>query len=167
MLACEEGSIAPNPKECTSYLICLHGEEEVRSCPAGLHFNKEQKMCDWPANAKCSAEGSDQPGNGTSTMDPPTTTPAGPPPPHGPGPRFAPYYDVMLEKAPKLSEISAKSGQVDFTLAFVLGSSAGCDPKWGAEKDLDDPTIIDEIRKVQAKGGQMIVALGGAVGKLI
>lgn len=70
----------------------------------------------------------------------------------------------MLKSAPKLSEIADKTGQLDYTLAFVLGSTGGCDPKWGAEKDLDDPTIIDEIRKVQAKGGQMIVALGGAVG---
>jgi hypothetical protein len=61
---------------------------------------------------------------------------------------------------PKLSQIYEKTGQKDFTLAFVLGSSKGCDPKWGAEKDLDDPMIIGEIRKVQAHGGQMIVALG-------
>ncbi|ODM99814.1 putative bifunctional chitinase/lysozyme [Orchesella cincta] len=155
VLSCEEGGIAPNPEDCKSYILCLHGEEQVKECPSGLHYNKEQKICDWPANAKCESMGmpNDQP-----------TTPPGPPPPHGSGPYFAPYFDVMLKSTAKLSEVAEKTGQLDYTLAFVLGSSAGCDPKWGAEKDLDDPTIIDEIRKVQAKGGQMIVALGGAVG---
>lgn len=61
-----------------------------------------------------------------------------------------------------LSQIYEKTGQKDFTLAFVLGSSGGCDPKWGAERDLNDSEIIDGIRAVQEKGGQMIVALGGA-----
>lgn len=120
-------------------------------------YNKEKKLCDWPANVNCGSPDPDLPGNGTTT----TTTP-GPPPEHGPSPRFAPYYDVMLKDVPTLSQIYAKTGQKDFTLAFVLGSSAGCDPKWGAERDLDDKEILDEIRAVQEKGGQMIVALGGA-----
>ena len=75
-------------------------------------------------------------------------------------PHFAPYFDVTLQ-GPTLSQIAEKTGQLDYTLAFALGGFAGCDPKWGAEKDLDDSKIIDEIRKVQAKGGRFIVALGG------
>lgn len=68
----------------------------------------------------------------------------------------------MLKGGMNLSQIYEKTGQKDFTLAFVLGSSGGCDPKWGAERDLNDSEIIDGIRAVQEKGGQMIVALGGA-----
>lgn len=67
-------------------------------------------------------------------------------------------------KGPNLSEIYEKTGQKDFTLAFVLGSNSGCEPWWGAEKPLNDSTILEGIRQVQEKGGQMIVALGGAVG---
>ncbi len=84
----------------------------------------------------------------------------------GASPRFAPYFDVMMD-GPTLSEVAEKTGQLDYTLAFALGSFKGCDPKWGAEKDLDDPEIIDEIRKVQAKGGQMIVALGGTLMEML
>lgn len=155
VLACKEGSIKDNPKDCATYIICLHEAEKVVNCPKGLQFNKEKSICDWPANAKCGLDESVE----TNSTTP--TKPLGPPPPHGSNPRFAPYFDVML-KGLNLSEISDKTAQKDFTLAFVLGSNGGCDPKWGAEKDLDDPEIIGEIRKVQAKGGQMIVALGGA-----
>jgi chitinase len=82
----------------------------------------------------------------------------------GPSPRFAPYFDVMIKGSNNLTQIYTKTGQKDFTLAFVLGSTNGCDPKWGAERELNDTEIIDDIRAVQEKGGQMIVALGGAIG---
>jgi len=77
--------------------------------------------------------------------------------------RFAPYFDVNL-KGPSLTDVYAKTGQKTFTLAFVLGSSEGCVPKWGAANDLDDPTILGPIRELQALGGDFIVATGGAVG---
>ncbi|CAG7832823.1 unnamed protein product [Allacma fusca] len=91
-------------------------------------------------------------------------------PPSNPAPvsshslKFAPYYDVTLKDTPSLEEIYAKTGQKDFTLAFALGGFSGCEPKWGGEHDLETPRIIDPIRALQAKGGEFIIATGGAVG---
>lgn len=82
---------------------------------------------------------------------------------HG-GLTFAPYFDVMMDKGPTLMEISEKTGQKDFVLAFALGGSSGCEPRWGAEAPIDEPRIINQIRALQSKGGEFIVATGGAVG---
>jgi len=59
-----------------------------------------------------------------------------------------------------LAEIAELTGQLDYHLAFALGSAEGCKPKWGAEFEIDDPIILDPIKAVQAKGGQMIIATG-------
>lgn len=65
---------------------------------------------------------------------------------------------------PSLTQIYAKSGQKDFTLAFALGSSEGCKPKWGGVSEINDPAIIGPVKQVQAAGGRFIVATGGAMG---
>ncbi|RWS29615.1 hypothetical protein B4U80_03374 [Leptotrombidium deliense] len=65
---------------------------------------------------------------------------------------------------PTLGEVFKATNQKVFTLAFVLGSSSGCDPKWGASIALDDPQIISQIREIQSQGGEVIVGTGGAMG---
>ncbi|MBP2476914.1 hypothetical protein JOF53_005786 [Crossiella equi] len=92
-----------------------------------------------------------------------TTTTSTPPPPTGGSPRVAPYVDITAER-PTLAEVSAATGQKHFTLAFVLGSHAGCDPKWGGTINLDEPRIVNQIRDLKAAGGDVIVATGGAAG---
>jgi len=82
------------------------------------------------------------------------------------GPKFAPYFDVTFLN-PGLPAVSAASGQNDFTLAFVLGSAQGCVPTWAVQYDLNDPTILNPIKEVQAKGGEMILAFGGALGNYL
>lgn len=78
---------------------------------------------------------------------------------------FAPYYDTFLEgRANNLSDIYKKSGQASFHLAFALGTN--CVPMWGAKYALDDPEVLSQIRLMQEKGGEMIVATGGALGKI-
>ena len=69
-----------------------------------------------------------------------------------------------MEDTPTFSEVIAKTGQKAFTLAFALGSFAGCEPAWGAQEPLDSPKIINNIRDAQALGAEFIVATGGALG---
>jgi len=82
---------------------------------------------------------------------------------NGAGAPFAPYYDTFLDgRTNNLTDIFAKTGQASFHLAFALG--ANCIPMWGAKFPLDDPDILSQIRDVQAHGGEMVVATGGALG---
>jgi hypothetical protein len=91
----------------------------------------------------------------------PTPTPSIPP--GGGSPRVGPYVDMTMER-PSLTEVAQATGQKVFTLAFVLGSHAGCDPKWGGTINLDEPRIVNQIRQLQAADGDVIVAFGGAAG---
>jgi chitinase len=77
--------------------------------------------------------------------------------------RFAPYADITLGK-PSLPDVARATGQKYFTLAFVLGSSAGCDPKWGGTIELDDPGIVNQVNELHSMGGDVVVSFGGAVG---
>lgn len=77
--------------------------------------------------------------------------------------KTAPYVDVTQEK-PTLPEIAEATGQKTFTLAFMLGSAAGCTPMWGGEKALDDPAILGQIEQLRAQGGEVAIATGGAMG---
>ena len=61
-------------------------------------------------------------------------------------------------------DIANATGHKVFTLAFVLADSTGCNPSWGGTIPLDDPRIIGDIRALQAMGGEVIVATGGAAG---
>lgn len=78
-------------------------------------------------------------------------------------PRVGPYVDIMLS-GPSLSELSQKTGLKYFTLAFALGSAAGCEPYWGGERPIDEPQIMENIKNFQKIGGKVAVALGGALG---
>jgi chitinase len=60
--------------------------------------------------------------------------------------------------------VYTQSGQKDFVLAFAIGSSEGCVAKWGGQVNLDDPSILGPVRQIQAVGGRLIVATGGAMG---
>ncbi|KAG0711136.1 putative chitinase 10 [Chionoecetes opilio] len=45
----------PHPRECTEWVHCDHNIPYVKDCPAGLHFNAQLKVCDWPASAGCTS----------------------------------------------------------------------------------------------------------------
>lgn len=164
---CTDNAIKANEDDCSSYLICNHGSYSRVPCPAGLQFNAKLSICDWQENSDCAPTPvtNGEPSTTQTNFKPLPTT--GSPIENevdlGDSIPFAPYVDLTLPET-NLSQIMKETGQKDFTLAFALGSFEGCVPRWGAEKDLDDPNILDGIRAVQSNGGRMIVALGGAVG---
>merc|ERR1711992_84550 len=44
----------PDPSTCSAYLECNNGDYVSRTCPSGLHWNRD--ICDWPAeDGKCDA----------------------------------------------------------------------------------------------------------------
>ncbi|WP_394845886.1 chitinase [Pendulispora brunnea] len=76
--------------------------------------------------------------------------------------RVAPYIDITMN-TPTLPAVARATGQKYFTLAFVLGSSAGCDPQWGGTIPLKEPRIINQINELRSLGGDVIIASGGAM----
>ncbi|GAA3098551.1 fibronectin type III domain-containing protein [Streptosporangium carneum] len=77
--------------------------------------------------------------------------------------RYAPYIDITMT-TPSLVNAAAATGVKNYTLAFALGDSSGCNPAWGGTIPLDEPRIINDVKALQAQGGQVIVATGGAQG---
>ena len=63
-----------------------------------------------------------------------------------------------------LVEYSQKTGIKGFTLAFATGGTAVCTPMWGGKEKLNDEKIMKQINDFKKNGGQVIVALGGAMG---
>ncbi|XP_069365183.1 probable chitinase 10 isoform X2 [Maniola hyperantus] len=53
---CESGQYANDPFNCTTYLHCLFGKFEEFACSAGLHWNQEKQICDWPSDAQCKVQ---------------------------------------------------------------------------------------------------------------
>ncbi len=74
-----------------------------------------------------------------------------------------PYIDITMS-SPTLVQVAQATGQKFFTLAFVLGSSAGCVPSWGGTIALNDSRIAGEISALRAIGGDVAVSFGGAAG---
>lgn len=99
----------------------------------------------------------------TTTTGGPTTTTGSDVPPTPGSARVAPYVDITMP-TPSLMDVANATGQKHFTLAFALGSSAGCDPAWGGTVPLNDSRIVNDTRALKAAGGSVIVATGGAMG---
>ncbi|KAF6212525.1 hypothetical protein GE061_013048 [Apolygus lucorum] len=80
---CSRGLFTSHPNSCTKYLQCLWEKYEVHTCPPGLHWNQESKICDWPATAGCSKHGGESnneideesnSGSEVTTQKPPKST---------------------------------------------------------------------------------------------
>ncbi|GGL15265.1 sugar hydrolase [Sphaerisporangium melleum] len=114
--------------------------------------------------APCGGGGTPSP-TPTPTPPSPTPTPTPTPTPSPPAGTIlvAPYIDITMS-TPSLVAAAAATGVRNYTLAFALGDSTGCNPAWGGTIPLNDTRIINDVRGLQAQGGQVIVATGGAVG---
>ena len=62
---CTSGSLAPNPDDCGSFLICVHEKYLTGKCSTGLHFDSKINACNYPDAAKCSVNS----GQGSSAID--------------------------------------------------------------------------------------------------
>ncbi|XP_017486088.1 PREDICTED: probable chitinase 3 [Rhagoletis zephyria] len=52
---CQPGQFYADRYNCNAYYQCIQpGELHQQFCPGGLHWNDQNKSCDWPASAKCS-----------------------------------------------------------------------------------------------------------------
>lgn len=93
-----------------------------------------------------------------------TEEPAGTPLPPWPAKLFAPYALIPWEDA--VSPCLQETGQRYYTLAFVLGDAEGR-PAWGGQQTLPvrGDFYAQTIRAVRARGGDVIVAFGGAEGR--
>jgi hypothetical protein len=45
--------LLPYPSNCSRFFMRSNGVPIEMHCPAGLHFNDQLKVCDWPQNANC------------------------------------------------------------------------------------------------------------------
>lgn len=43
----------PNPKSCSDYYLCYHGQPMPMHCSNMLHFDMKQQKCDYPENVNC------------------------------------------------------------------------------------------------------------------
>lgn len=81
--SCSE-QFASYPADCNKYYLCDNGRPLVQSCPPGLHWNNNQRNCDWPHSANCEESTSISDPNKPTTSPRPTTTttrkPRPPPP---------------------------------------------------------------------------------------
>ncbi|XP_021958641.1 uncharacterized protein LOC110854516 [Folsomia candida] len=50
---CDTTRLSPNPANCSTFIQCDNGQQVIRPCPTGLHFNVAQQICDWPYNVQC------------------------------------------------------------------------------------------------------------------
>lgn len=80
---CSE-QFASYPADCNKYYLCDNGRPLVQSCPPGLHWNNNQRNCDWPLSANCEESTIISDTNRLTTSPRPTTTttrkPRPPPP---------------------------------------------------------------------------------------
>ncbi|MEU7739711.1 carbohydrate binding domain-containing protein [Nonomuraea sp. NPDC049158] len=118
---------------------------------AATTYGFRVRACDAAGN--CSAYTASVSGKTTNDTTPPPTGDI----------RYAPYIDITMN-TPSLTGAAAATGVKNYTLAFVLGDSTGCNPAWGGVIPLTDARIINDVKALQAQGGQVVVASGGAQG---
>ena len=80
-------------------------------------------------------------------------------PPH----LFAPYTDMLLYPTPSLSGIATATGQMYFTMAFIVAGS-GCQANWGGYYTMAQNFEVDDVAALRGQGGDVIVSFGGATG---
>nr|XP_027223315.1 chondroitin proteoglycan-2-like [Penaeus vannamei] len=55
-LSCpEKEGLFPYPRDCKKWIHCSENIPFVKKCPSHLHFNPNNRVCDWPFRAQCIA----------------------------------------------------------------------------------------------------------------
>ncbi|MFA4878385.1 MAG: carbohydrate-binding protein [Methanoregula sp.] len=76
---------------------------------------------------------------------------------------FSPFVDTGLYPDQPLSTISQSTGVKYYTLAFITAGSSG-DPAWAGVIPLGNQHYLEEVKKIRASGGDVIISFGGASG---
>ncbi len=86
---------------------------------------------------------------------------------------FSPYIDMAMSQDADLVAISQAGGIKNFTLAFMLSSDQGIG--WQGVGSIEDDTlytpsgatttILEQVRAIQAAGGNITISFGGAAGQ--
>jgi hypothetical protein len=76
---------------------------------------------------------------------------------------FAPYVDVLLYPPTDIVRISNSNRIQHFTLAFIIADKTG-KPSWGGSVPLSNNHFATQITQIRAKGGDVLVSFGGAIG---
>nr|KAF7404154.1 hypothetical protein H0235_014848 [Vespula pensylvanica] len=50
---CKDGPYKPHPTDCDKYYKCENGDYVLKTCPSGLHWDRERNICNKPSEAKC------------------------------------------------------------------------------------------------------------------
>ncbi|SER36793.1 PKD domain-containing protein [Natrinema salaciae] len=81
---------------------------------------------------------------------------------------FAPYHHMNTDPTTAPAEWADLAGTNYFHLAFVLGTGDGT-PAWDGNPNqaVGETSFGDEIRDLQARGGQAIISFGGATGNYL
>uniref|UniRef100_A0A336KE59 CSON009202 protein n=1 Tax=Culicoides sonorensis TaxID=179676 RepID=A0A336KE59_CULSO len=48
-----DGTLMPNPFNCSDFYICNGGVGTILNCPEGLHFNPQTLTCEYPEDVQC------------------------------------------------------------------------------------------------------------------
>ncbi|KAJ8724689.1 hypothetical protein PYW08_016163 [Mythimna loreyi] len=73
----DSSALAPHGSDCSVFFYCsAQGRPACRRCPAGLHFNPQLQVCDWPSEVNCTSRPPrpPRPPRGNDTTPYPTTT---------------------------------------------------------------------------------------------
>ncbi|MCX6688672.1 MAG: hypothetical protein NTZ39_03115 [Methanoregula sp.] len=76
---------------------------------------------------------------------------------------FAPFVDVGSYPTLALDNISDTTGVQFFTLAFIIADQSG-NPSWDGVIPVGDRPYLNEVNRIRAKGGNVLVSFGGASG---
>ena len=53
---CVPGEVTRDPADCSVFYQCTTEGGHAFHCPAGLVFNQQERLCDWPDNVDCDTE---------------------------------------------------------------------------------------------------------------
>lgn len=83
---------------------------------------------------------------------------------------FAPYVDFgrMASDIPDMASMAEKDKVNHFVLAFIVNQDGSkCVPHWGGGYAMNNYSEYSKIKALRAKGGDVMVSLGGANGDML
>jgi hypothetical protein len=95
----------------------------------------------------------------------PTATVTATATPDWPAPHFAPYVDMGAYPVNMLAVVAQEVGVRYFSLGFVQAQYRNCAPAWAGVIPIQQHRFLqDDLQKLRAAGGDVIISFGGAAG---